>query len=505
MQGSISRHKTAISRAELSRPIKVALSDGILSPDLSIFDYGCGHGDDLRLLAKRGIKGHGWDPVHRPQQSRQRAPVVNLGYVVNVIESPTDRRDALRSAWDLTENVLIVSGRLSMEARGLGEAEDYADGVLTSRGTFQKFFDQQELRNWIDQTLEAQSVPAAPGVFYVFRDEGDRTQFIASRFRRRLTAPRLNRSTELFNEHKELLQPLIEFFRQRGRLPVGEELSNSSALIGAFGSIRRAFRVVLTVTSSAGWEPITRERRADLLVYLALAQFDGRPAFGRLPAALQRDVKAFFSNHKNACARADDILFSLGQPDVVASACREAHIGKLTPTALYVHESALNSLSQILRLYEGCARGYLGRVDGANIIKLYRNEAKISYLIYPDFERDPHPALASSITVHLQTFQVRNRDYSGARNRPILHRKELFVAPDHPQYRKWERLTRIEDRKGLLDDISRIGFQGGWEQELTKRGLYLSGHRLLSRGEPENQIVRIESPDPSQYAEDFQD
>ena len=484
MQASISRHKTAISRAELSRPIKVALADGILSRELSIFDYGCGHGDDLRLLAKRGIKGYGWDPVHRPEQRRQRAPVVNLGYVVNVIENPTERRDALRGAWDLTETVLIVSGRLSMEARALGEAADYADGVLTSRGTFQKFFDQQELRHWIDQTLEAQCVPAAPGVFYVFRDEGERAQFIASRFRRRLAAPRLSRSTELFNEHRKLLQPLIEFFRQRGRLPVENELSGSSELIVVFGSIRRAFRIVLTVTSSAEWEPITRERREDLLVYLALAQFDGRPAFGRLPAPLQRDVKAFFSDYKNACARADDILFSLGQPDVVASACREAHIGKLTPTALYVHESALNSLSSILRLYEGCAAGYLGKVDGANIIKLYRNEPKISYLSYPDFEQDPHPALASSITVHLQTFKEKARDYSRARNRPILHRKELFVAPDHPQYRKWARLTRIEEEKGLLDDTSRIGFQDGWQQELMRRGLYLRGHRLLSRGVP---------------------
>ena len=481
MQGSISRHKTAISRAELSRPIKRALDDGILGPDMSVFDYGCGYGDDLRLLAKRGIKGTGWDPVHRPDQERHTASIVNLGYVVNVIEDPRERRRALRGAWDLTEDVLIVSGRLSMDARSLGEAEDYADGIVTSRGTFQKFFDQQELRNWIDQTLEAQSVPAAPGVFYVFRDEHDRTQFIASRYRRRLAAPRLNRSTTLFNEHKDLLQPLMKFYRERGRLPAEDELSNSQELIDTFGSIRRAFRVVLTVTSSVEWEPIRRERGEDLLMYLALSQFDGRPTFRRLPLVLQRDVKAFHSNYKKACASADDILFSLGQPGVVASACVEATVGKLTPTALYVHESALNSLSSVLRLYEGCARGYLGRVDGANMIKLYRNEPKISYLSYPDFEQEPHPALTFSVTVHLQTFRVRNRDYSRARNRPILHRKELFVAPDHPHYRKWTRLTRIEEEKGLLDDTSRIGFQHVWNEELLSRGLYLKGHRLLSR------------------------
>ena len=481
MLGSISRHKTAISRAELSRPIKRALDDGILSPDKSIFDYGCGHGDDLRLLAKRDIKGTGWDPIHRPDQVRRKAPVVNLGYVINVIENPDERRQALISAWGLTENVLIVSARLSMEARSLGKSERYADGMLTSRGTFQKFFDQQELRNWIDQSLETHSVPAAPGVFYVFRHEHDRTQFIASRFSRRLASPRQGKSSQLFSEHEHLLQPLMEFFRNRGRIPSDDELPTANELVGVFGSIRRAFRVVLTVTSSAEWTPITQERTKDLLVYLALAQFDGRPAFRRLPSALQGDVKAFFSTYRNACTQADEILFSLGRPDVVASACEDSQIGKLTPSALYVHECAVNSLSLVLRLYEGCARGYIGCVDGANVIKLYRNEPKVSYLGYPRFESDAHPSLGFGTTVNLQTFGVKNRNYSKSLNRPLLHRKELLVPPEHPQYRKWARLTRLEESKGLFDNTRRIGYQAGWSEVLEEKGLYYKGHRLLSK------------------------
>ena len=49
-----------------------------------------------------------------------------------------------------------------MDSRFHGETLDYADGYLTSRGTFQKLFDQQELRNWIDQNLGVSSVAAAP-------------------------------------------------------------------------------------------------------------------------------------------------------------------------------------------------------------------------------------------------------------------------------------------------------------------------------------------------------
>ncbi len=93
MYATISRHKTAISRTELSRPVKLALTDGVLRPGLSFFDYGCGLGDDQRLLSAVGYTTAGWDPVSRPDGDIAPANVVNLGFVVNVIERM--RRSAL--------------------------------------------------------------------------------------------------------------------------------------------------------------------------------------------------------------------------------------------------------------------------------------------------------------------------------------------------------------------------------------------------------------------------
>jgi hypothetical protein len=58
-----------------------------------------------------------------------------------------------------------------MEARAMGDAEAFADGYLTRRGTFQKLFDQHELKRWIDESLGTAPVPAGTGVFYAFRDE----------------------------------------------------------------------------------------------------------------------------------------------------------------------------------------------------------------------------------------------------------------------------------------------------------------------------------------------
>ena len=476
----IARHRTAISRTDLSTPVRLALADGILTAERSLFDYGCGLGDDLRRLSANGIRANGWDPFYRPHQECLRAAIVNLGYVINVIEDPIERQAVLRSAWSLAEQVLIVSARLVTHARYSDEGKNCSDGIMTSRGTFQKFYDQEELRLWIDKTLGVSAVAAAPGVFYVFRDEQARSQYVVLHFRRPIVSPRESKSAVLFDKNKRHLTPLMDFFSERGRLPFADELPNTNELVTIFGSIRRAFRVVLRVTDRTDWDLVTTERSQDLLVYLALAHFGGRPTYQRQPVAIRRDVKALFSSYRNACDKADQVLFSLGQPGVLAAACDGSEIGKLTPNALYVHESALTRLSITLRLYEGCARRYLGRVEGANVVKLYRYEPKVSYLSYPDFMTEPHPMLAQSTTVHLQTGRVGARDYSLADNRPILHRKELFVARDHSQYSKWARLTRFEEKEGLFNSTDRIGLRNGWEEALARKGLFLRGHRLLS-------------------------
>jgi DNA phosphorothioation-associated putative methyltransferase len=309
--------------------------------------------------------------------------------------------------------LLVVASRLEIEADGdIGIA--YGDGYLTRRRTFQKFFGQQELREWIDQTLGVSSVAAGPGVFYVFRDLGLREAFLASRYRRRSAAPRIRQSDVLFQQHQELLEPLIQFVASRGRLPEHWELPETSAICAALGSVRRAFGIVQRVTGPDQWEQVKEERSQDLLIYLALARFQQRPKFSLLPRDLQLDVRAFFSTYAHACAVADELLFSAGRLERVSGACELSPVGKLTPSSLYVHASAVTLLPPLLRIYEGCARGYIGAVEGANIVKLSRNKAQVSYLSYPMFEKEAHPSLAASLVVPLQTFRVRYLDCSSS-------------------------------------------------------------------------------------------
>jgi DNA phosphorothioation-associated putative methyltransferase len=457
------------------------LADGLLDETTPLLDYGCGRGDDVRILAALGISGAGWDPVHRPNGALRSSQVVNLGYVVNVIENPVERSETLRRAWSFAERVLVVSARLAAEASALSDAEAFADGYLTQRGTFQKLVEQQELKHWIDQTLETAAVPAGPGVFYAFRDEAARITLLPSRHRRDIVIPRLTRPVDLFERHKLVPSPLMNFVAKHGRVPANDEMPELSAVTTAFGSLKRAFRVIETATGVESWAAIARSRALDLLIYLALARFDGRPALSRLPDPLQRDIKGLFPSYADACKQADSLLFSVGKMDVVNAACATSSVGKLTPEALYVHVNALDRLSPVLRVFEGCAQAYIGRVEGANLIKLNRIEPKISYLQYPKFDVDAHPTLANSMSVHLQTFRVRVRDFRGYANPPILHRKETFVAEDYPLRPKFARITSAEVAKGLLDDGRRIGTRDGWERVLLEKGLSLRGHRLIMR------------------------
>ena len=468
-------------RSDLSRPVKLAIEDGVLETCHSFFDYGCGHGGDVEALNLLGFECAGWDPVHRPSTPMRSSAIVNLGYVINVIEDPQERERTVQRAFDLAEEALVVSARLHGEARRVRQSTDYGDGFLTGQGTFQKFYDQDELKTWIDTTLGVSSVPAGPGIFYVFRDDTSRTSFLAHRYRRRVVAPRIRRSEALLAEHRDKLEPLMEFFAERGRLPAAGELhGGEQGIVDVFGSLKRAWRTVARATGDEEWRAIVQQRSTELLIFLGLSRFDGRPKFSGLPAALRHDVRGLFGTYKKACADADDLLFSIGRDEVRKSALDSSPVGKRLPSSLYIHESALAGLSPQLQLLEGCARALIGRVDGANLIKLHRDEPKVSYLSYPDFETDPHPALAQSLSVHLQTFRIREREFDPHRNPPILHRKETFLEAGHPFYAKFARLTRIEEEKGLYDDTSMIGRRDAWNRLLASNGLYFRGHRLLA-------------------------
>ena len=476
--GPIARQKTAIRRPGYSLPISCLLRDGLLDTATSFFDFGCGHGQDIELLRGAGIPSDGWDPAHRADGRKRPADVVNLGYVINVIEDASERAAAVRAAWELSQKLLVVAAQIEFAAPDKQQPR-FADGVLTSRGTFQKYYTQAELRKYLEHELATDAIPAAPGVFYLFKDEAARQQFLATRFHRRIAVPRKRISELRFEQNLDVLEPLMAALTELGRLPGPEEFPRSAEVIERFGSLNKAFALIRRVTEAQPWEDIARRRTEDLLVYLALSRFGRRPKLSQLPPGIQRDIRAFLGSYSQACTRADTLLFGAGDPAAINAACQRTAVGKLVDNALIVHRTALDQLPPLLRIYEGCARALVGDIDEANLIKLHRYSGKVSYIAYPDFDATPHPPLRLRVKVTLPSLAIDFFDYSNWQDPPLLFRKEQFLPADHPHREKFARLTRNEEQCGLLDEIDDSTQASRWEMRLRESGHVVRGHRVV--------------------------
>lgn len=163
--------RTAIARRSLSRPIRDALRDRVIRPGLTVLDYGCGRGDDIRILRQLGYEAVGWDPIYFPQPQPSAADVVNLGYVLNVIADPQSRADTLEKAYQLCKRTLVVAAYVhNGVATKTKRSVPVGDGVVTGRGAFQKLFRHKELGDYIRAALCAPVECADFGVYYIRKE-----------------------------------------------------------------------------------------------------------------------------------------------------------------------------------------------------------------------------------------------------------------------------------------------------------------------------------------------
>ncbi|MFB2970599.1 DNA phosphorothioation-associated putative methyltransferase [Aerosakkonema sp. BLCC-F183] len=486
----IERHRAAIVRTDLSRPLRFALEANLFTENTTFFDYGCGHGGDVNRIAERGYTSNGWDPFYFPNEACIPADIVNIGYVINVIEHIEERGEALRKAWELTRQVLLVSAQVLIDDEKHGKIA-FGDGVITRHNTFQKYYEQEELKIYIDRVLGVDSIPVALGIYFVFRDENQAQNFRASRCRSRISTPRIRTQVKRFEDYKDLLAPLMAFVTDRGRLPVPGELPEEAEINFEFRRITRAFDVILQATEAGEWDMIKQKRRSDLLLYLALSEFKDYVQFKDIEPVVQKDIKALFGSYKKAREEAEDILFSLGDLSVVAKCCEESAIGHKRPNALFIHVSALSELDYRLRIYEGCASRTIGRMDEVTLIKFHTKQPKISYLFYPDFDTEPHPKLHTSMHIDLRDLHVSYRDYSDSQDPPVWHRKETVLTANYPGYEKFAKLSEQEENRGLFDDINAIKTLKGWERCLEEHCAEIRNYRLYWRKDADPYRVKL--------------
>jgi DNA phosphorothioation-associated putative methyltransferase len=472
-QSPIARHRTAIRRFQYSRPISLAVAHKLIRDDTTVFDYGCGRGNDVGLLLKSGLKAEGWDPHFRPDPPVRAADIVNLGYVLNVIEDPTERAETLRKAYALAEKVLVVAVRVDQSLeRGL----PFQDGLITSRGSFQKIYSQAEFRQFVGDTLGVRPYIAGLGVAYAFKESGEENRYVADTAFQRTGRPQRD-AVEEFVNHPESAQ-LLDLVRKLGRLPLPEEFDSYEGLVEAFGSRHRINRMLWKVIHPDTLDEVQRQRREDLLISLSMIRLQGSKPMGfrSLPVGVQADIKGLWTNYQQALKESEAFLFGLGNPDAVRADIAKLRIGKRLAEDIYFHVSQEPSLTPLLRLIVFAGRQIVGDVE-ADLIKISTDGRKVSFLRYANFDSAPHPELTYSVRVYLPKAAHSFRDYADSTNPPILHRKEVFLDELHPDYHACLNLTEKEEALGLLSRND-IGTRNGWSAALLERGVAIRGYDI---------------------------
>jgi hypothetical protein len=77
------------------------------------------------------------------------------------------------------------------------------------------------------------------------------------------------------------------------------------------------------------------------------------------------------------------------------------------------------------------------------------------------------------------------RTYADSLNPPILHRKELLLAADHPRRAEFAALTEACESIGLFDEPTRIGHRRQWLDLVREKGYRIEGHALVPLGNAE--------------------
>ncbi len=474
---SIQRHRTALSRATLSAPVQSLIRYGLLQKEATLFDYGCGRGTDIEGLTALGISAVGWDPFYRPAAALTKADIVNLGFVINVIEDFDERVHALQNAFQLARQVLAVSAMLTSSAPLAARA--YRDGVLSSRDTFQKYYRQEELQQFIESVLDEEAVPVAPGVFYVFKDSGAEQRFLLARSggsdrARRVASLEWRRPREIrvpsARQPKVRVEDPVEAaladqlwgtYIELGRPPEEDELSNAPELIAKFGSIARARRIALRRHDGSALAEAAESRANDIAVMFALHMFSKRRPFRSLGVPLQRDIKVMFGSLLRAEARARELLFSVRDVEKLQMACAEAAsqgLGWLEPHHfLQLHSSLVARLPPILRVYLGCATALFGDLTNVDLVKLHIHSGKVTLMRFDDFVGKPLPAMTERIKVRLRDQEMDFFSYGEAFPPPLLYFKSRFINEEFPNYP--EQLA-FEKALGELKLFDLLGYGG---------------------------------------------
>lgn len=123
-------HLTAIERTYLSFPAKYLLRKNLLKGE--ILDFGCGLGNDVKLLTEKNLKITGYDPYYYPNYPLKKFNTIICFYVLNVL-FPLDQASVIMEI----SHLLKVGGKAYFAVRRDLKKEGFRQHYVHKKPTYQ--------------------------------------------------------------------------------------------------------------------------------------------------------------------------------------------------------------------------------------------------------------------------------------------------------------------------------------------------------------------------------
>lgn len=489
---TINRERTAISRYQFSSPFQILDRVGMVSNKFDYLDYGCGLGGDASILESLGLVASAWDPNHRPEGELMARDIVNLGFVINVIEDRAERDEALKKSFSLSKRMLVVSAMIASDAHIL-KFQPYKDGVITSRNTFQKYYSQDDLREYIREVLNVDPVPLGQGVYGVFKDPSLEFEYLQNKFkargrdrmvRRMLSNP--ERKKILVNDNLDELLAYWSRCLERGSLGTKKSDIGSEKLIAVFKTVSRINAIILEEFDEAELFESQRRLREELILVFAILRFSGKIVFKELAQEQQASIRSHFSNITELNEAIAEQLSKLTDTEAIerlsCAWAREEGVGFVEEgKSLTFHKAFFASLPLTLKLYVCCAEQLYNDFDVIDLIKIHFHSGKVSFMGYDDFSTSPIPMLRERIKVELWNQNVRFYDYIDQYRPKPLYLKSLFQDSSFEDQSKQKSFDEKLKLYGYSPESPHFGPSKEELERLLKRdGFQIRGYRFYS-------------------------
>ena len=435
------RHRTALKRKKLSSCMGALVDSSLVTNKSKIFDYGCGRGDDVSILAQNNFENvSGWDPYFaKDNVIPKKSEFVSLSFVLNVIEDADERHSVLTKAFKIASKALVFSVMLEHQ-NTLQFAYPFNDGYLTSINTFQKYYSAPEIEAVVKEQLSETPIKLGPGIYIVFKDKSLEQEYFFKRQLGLLVETKTAVKDDAGDKFAEaLVAKMVKTILSFGRVPKFTELKSKfqEEVSEARVSYNRLSRLALSQISISDLKHVREAFVDEILIFLAINKLGGGVKYGELPAKLQVDVKAHFGSLKRANEEAERLLFSLSDKDNLLSAgvdAERAGLGHLIGAKLRCRGSKCDKLPKSLRLFYKIGERLHRSVSSTDIVQLHLETNKMTYMIVDQFEGSALPRLLSREIVNFSNQRVDEIFHVDKKRVNVIYQKSKLMDATEPMY-----------------------------------------------------------------------